>query len=51
MDVTADQIGWAATGVVAAAMVAQVAGNMVRDKLRPKQTTAETSEPADPHSS
>ncbi len=36
VDVTASEIGWVATGAVAAAMVAQVAGNIVRDKIRPK---------------
>jgi len=45
VDVTADEIGWVATGVVAAAMVAQVAGNFVRDRIRPKKTTDETNEP------
>jgi hydrogenase small subunit len=45
VDVTADQIGWVATTAVGAAMVAQVAGNMVRDKLRPKKTAEETKEP------
>lgn len=47
VDVTADEIGWVATGAVAAAMVAQVAGNIVRDKIRPKKTADETNERAD----
>ena len=45
VDVTADEIGWVATAAVGAAMVAQVAGNIVRDKLRPKKTAEETKEP------
>jgi hydrogenase small subunit len=36
VDVKAEEIGWVATGAVAAAMVAQVAGNMVRDRIKPK---------------
>lgn len=43
VDVTADEIGWVATGAVAAAMVAQVAGNIVRDKIKAHKT----SEPSD----
>ncbi len=46
---TADQIGWVATAAVGAAMVAQVAGNFVRDKLRPKQTADEITEPPESH--
>ena len=42
VDVTAEEIGWVATGVVGAAMVAQVAGNIVRDKLRPKKTDSDS---------
>src|SRR5271169_3623797 len=45
VDVTADEIGWVATGAVAAAMVAQVAGNMVRDKMRAKKAAEKASEP------
>jgi len=45
VDVTAAEIGWVATGAVAAAMVAQVAGNFVRDKIRPKNTSEETKPP------
>ena len=37
---------WVGTGVVAAAMVAQVAGNFVRDRIRPK-TAEKTDEPKD----
>ena len=47
VDVTADEIGWVATGAVAAAMVAQVAGNIVRDRIRPKRITEEAKKPAD----
>jgi hydrogenase small subunit len=47
VDVTADQIGWVATGAVAAAMVAQVAGNALRDRLRPKKAGDEADEPED----
>jgi len=47
VDVTADEIGWVATGAVAAAMVAQVAGNFVRDKIRPKKTTDDAKKPGD----
>ncbi|MGD0797108.1 MAG: hydrogenase small subunit [Acidobacteriaceae bacterium] len=36
VDVLAEEIGWAATGAVGVAMLAQVAGNIVRDKIRPK---------------
>ncbi len=46
VDVTAAEIGWVGTGVVAAAMVAQVAGNFVRDRIRPK-TAEKTDEPKD----
>lgn len=35
VDVTAEEIGWVATGAVAAAMVGQVIGNIVRDKIKP----------------
>ncbi len=49
VDVTAAEIGWVATAAVGAAMVAQVAGNLVRDKLRPKQTADETTEPPESH--
>jgi hydrogenase small subunit len=47
VDVTADEIGWVATGAVAAAMVAQVAGNFVRDKIRPKRTVEDAKKPDD----
>lgn len=46
VDVTAAEIGWVATGAVAAAMVAQVAGNIVRDKIGPK-TAAKADQPKD----
>jgi hydrogenase small subunit len=49
VDVTADQIGWVATGAVAAAMVAQVAGNIVRDKIRPHKPVDETNKPPESH--
>ncbi|MES2390388.1 MAG: hydrogenase small subunit [Acidobacteriota bacterium] len=35
VDVKAEEIGWIGTGIVAGAMVAQVAGNIIRDKIRP----------------
>lgn len=37
VDVKAEEIGWTVTGAVGAAMVAQVAGNIVRDKLRARK--------------
>jgi len=45
VDVTADQIGWVATGAIAAAMATQVVGDIVRDRVRPKATTDETIDP------
>lgn len=47
VDVTAAEIGWAGTAVVGAAMVAQIAGNIVRDKIRPKDQPIEAKKPAD----
>jgi len=47
VDVTAEEIGWVGTGAVAAAMVAQVAGNIIRDKIRPKKEAGEKGEPVD----
>ncbi len=47
VDVTAAEIGWTATAVVGAAMVAQIAGNIVRDKIRPKDQPPEAKKPAD----
>lgn len=41
VDVKAEEIGWIGTGLVAGAMVAQVAGNVVRDKLRARKDQAE----------
>lgn len=41
VDVKASEIGWIATGVIGAATVAQIAGNMVRDKLRPAEAQEE----------
>lgn len=46
VDVTAAEIGWAATAAVGAAMVAQVAGNIVRDKIRAKHPPAEEKKPS-----
>lgn len=37
VDVKAEEIGWTALGVIGAATAAQVAANMVRDKIRPPQ--------------
>jgi hydrogenase small subunit len=47
VDVKASDIGWVATGAMGAAMVAQVVGNIVRDKIRPKQLPAEDKSPSD----
>ena len=44
VDVKAEEIGWVGTGLVAGAMVAQVAGNIVRDKLRARKDHAATDE-------
>ena len=49
VDVTADEIGWVATGAVAAAMVAQVAGNFVRDQIRPTKAGNEVTKPPESH--
>ncbi len=47
MDVLASEIGWTGTALVGAAMLAQVAGNIVRDKIRPKHIPPEEKQPSD----
>jgi len=47
VDVLAEDIGWAGTAAVSAAMVAQVAGNIVRDKIRARQVRTGEVEPRD----
>jgi hydrogenase small subunit len=47
VDVLASEIGWAGTAAVGAAMLAQVAGNIVRDKIRPKHLPPEEHQPSD----
>jgi hydrogenase small subunit len=49
VDVKAEEIGWIGTGAVAAAMVAQVIGNAVRDKTRPKDLEDKEDESSDSH--
>lgn len=48
VDVKAEEIGWTVTGAVGAAMIAQVAGNVVRDKLRARKVERERAAPNDP---
>jgi hydrogenase small subunit len=48
VDVKAEDIGWIATGAVGAAMIAQVAGNIVRDKIRPKPISPPDIQPPAP---
>jgi hydrogenase small subunit len=46
VDVKASEVGWIATGVIGAATVAQIAANVVRNKMRPAEPSEkETAEP------
>jgi hydrogenase small subunit len=47
VDITAEEIGWAGTAVIGAAMLAQVAGNIVRDKIRAKHLPPEKDKPSE----
>ncbi|QMV19882.1 hydrogenase small subunit [Granulicella sp. 5B5] len=47
VDVLAEEIGWGGTAAVGIAMLAQVAGNIVRDKTRAKNVRAEENPPPD----
>lgn len=37
VDVTAEEIGWTSTGVVAAVIAAEAVGGAIRSKIRPKE--------------
>jgi hydrogenase small subunit len=43
VDVKAEDIGWIGTGIVAAALIPQIAGNMIRDRIGPKHKQVEES--------
>jgi hydrogenase small subunit len=49
VDVKAEEIGWIGTGVIGGAMVAQVIGNIVRDRVRPKNPEESENETTDSH--
>lgn len=48
VDVTAEQIGWTATGVVAAAVAAQAIAGGIRTKIRPEESRGDSSSPSKP---
>jgi hydrogenase small subunit len=48
VDVKAEEIGWIGTGIIGGAMVAQVIGNIVRDRLKPKDLQDKNDAPPDP---